>query len=59
MATIENRSPIYVVVPKRPALARTFAFNARKPATAYLRELLQQGHEPQVEQGDSAWQVRF
>jgi hypothetical protein len=46
VATIENRSPIYVVVPKRPALARTFAFNARKPATAYLRELLQQGHEP-------------
>src|SRR3546814_4485486 len=24
-----------------------------------LRELLQQGHEPKVEQGVSAWQVRF
>lgn len=64
MATIQNRSPLIVSVPRKPELRREFRHYHLDDAERYMRELIAGTHtagkpvQPKVEQGDTSWEVR-
>jgi len=64
VATIQNRSPFIVTVPRKPELRREFRYNHLDDAKSYMRELVAGTHtdgqpaEPKLEQGDTSWVVR-
>ena len=65
MATIQNRSPLIVTVPRKPKLRREFRYDHLDAAECYMRELVAGAHttgtpvQPKIEQGNYAWEVRF
>lgn len=65
MATIQNRSPLVVTVPRKAELRREFRHDHLDDAERYMRELVAGAHtggkpvQPKIEQGNYAWEVRF
>lgn len=64
MATIQNRSPLIVTVPRKPELRREFRYDHLDDAEQYMRELAAGTHtagkrvQPKIEQGTTSWEVR-
>lgn len=59
MATIVNRSRYTVQAKRRPDLLRSFPFNKREAARAYLLDLRAEGHKAEITQGEDILLVRI
>lgn len=59
MASIENKSRIQVSVKGHPGLTQLFPHDKGEKASAYVRELSEAGHAPQLASLDDAYLVRF
>jgi hypothetical protein len=59
MVTPENRSKFTVLVAKKPALTRRFAFSQHNATQQYLTELLAKGLAAKVTQDEDVWYVRI
>lgn len=58
MASIDNRSAFTVSVARHPKLTKIFPFKRQRDAATYLKSLVDQGHSPDIKQGEDAYQVR-
>lgn len=59
MASIENKSRTQVSVKNRDDLTKLFPYNKAKATAAYIAELKQKGHHPDMTVLDESYLVRF